>query len=293
MQLCVGAGSLRIVEEAAKLQVAQIVASRRQVDIGGGYIGLDQSGIVNLVRELSNGQTRVVRDHGGPLQGGTTDNGISSFDADVAAGFDILHIDVSALPKEKQPKTLLTLIDRYDSQIDFEIGGERDCQEWLTELMHHVFLAGCALPGSVIIEAGGHIWADRQCGFLQPPEKIKATANWFHKNGIKVKAHNMDWAGCRNQYDEILDYYNIAPEFGDVEVRAILTVLDHDVAMSVLDQAYQSMKWARWFKNDEGTWLERACCAIRYTMDQLPDLTPPQEAFVRNQIHAAIKKGQS
>ncbi len=291
MRLCVGAGSRRIVEEAAKLRVAQIVASRRQVDIGGGYIGLDQSGLVGLVRELSDGHTRVVRDHGGPLQGGTTDNGLASFDADVAAGFDVLHLDVSALPKIRQSRALLVLIKRYDSQIDFEIGGERDDQEWLTDLTHDVFEAGCALPESVVIEAGGHIWADRQCGFFQPPEKIKATTDWFHEHGIKVKAHNMDWAGCRNQYAGVLDYYNIAPEFSDIEVRAILTVLDHDVAMSVLEQAYESMKWTRWFNEDEGTWLERACCAVRYGMDELPELTPSQEAFVRSQIYAAIKRG--
>lgn len=291
MRLCVGAGSRRVVEEAAKLQVAQIVASRRQVDIGGGYIGLDQSSLVKLVRGLSGRRTQIVRDHGGPLQGGTQDDGIASFDADVAAGFDVLHIDVSALPREKQPRTLLGLIERYGSQIRFEIGGERDEQEWLSRLTRVVSSARYVLPETVVIEVGGHIWADRQCGFFQAPEKVETAIDWFHRNGIKVKAHNMDWAGCRNQYDDILDYYNIAPEFSDVEVRAILTVLDQDVAESVLHRAYASMKWRRWFGDDEGTWLERACCGVRYMLEELPVLTPSQETFVRSQIRAAIKRG--
>ena len=291
MRLCVGAGSRRVVEEAAKLRVAQIVASRRQVDIGSGYIGLDQRALVKLVKGLSGRQTRVVRDHGGPLQGGTEDDGVASFDADVAAGFDILHLDVSALPRDEQPETLLRLIDRYGSQIAFEVGGERDEQDWLSELTHAIFLAQCVLPETVVIEAGGHIWADRQCGFFQAPEKIKTATDLFHKSGIKVKAHNMDWAGCRQQYAKTLDYYNIAPEFSDVEIRAILTILDRDVALPVLYRAYDSMKWVRWFGDNEGTWLERACCAMRYTMDELPKLTLSQDAFVRSQIRAAIKRG--
>jgi hypothetical protein len=194
------------------------------------------------------------------------------------------------LPRHEQPKTLIALIERYGHQIAFEIGGERDDQEWLSELTHAVFAAHCALPATVVIEAGGHIWADRQCGYFQPPEKLQVTVDSFHGRGIKVKAHNMDWAGHRKQY-VALDYYNIAPEFSDVEVKAILTVLDERDATSVLNNAYDSMKWTRWFNDDQGTWLERASCAVRYTMDDLPELTESQDAFVRNQIHAAIKRG--
>ena len=113
MKLAVGAVSRRVVEEAAKLQVHQIVASRAQVNETGGYTGMTSRELVEIVKQQGNGKTEVVRDHGGPLQSGFNDDGIESLQDDVNAGFDGLHLDVCKLPRADQPKTLRALIKQF------------------------------------------------------------------------------------------------------------------------------------------------------------------------------------
>src|SRR5262245_14331805 len=106
--IAVGAVSQRVVMVAANLKVPQIVASRRQVNESGGYIGWTPEQLVVIVRELSGGVTDVIRDHGGPFQDGSDDDDWErAFDIDVAAGFDGLHIDVSKLPREEQVEELV------------------------------------------------------------------------------------------------------------------------------------------------------------------------------------------
>jgi hypothetical protein len=294
MNLCVGAASKRIVEEAANLQVHQIVASRRQVDIGGGYIGWDQKQLVEIVRQRSGGRTDVIRDHGGPRQGGKEDDGIESFDADVAAGFDGLHLDVCYLPRDEQVLTLISLIERYAPKVEtFEVGGERDDQDWLIQLVTLAYEVYQVKPPSyAVIEAGGHAWADRQCGELQSPWQVDIMTKFLHTLGIKSKAHNMDWVGNKCRYDGHLDAINIAPEFGTVEIDAILMTLQLHDAEELLEKGYTSLAWERWFREDEGTYLERAKCGIRYIIHDLGlVLNIHQEDFVRNAISESIMRG--
>ena len=137
MRLCVGAASRRVVEEAARLRVCQVVASRRQAgEFTPGYTGHTSATLVQAVKDLSGGATLVVRDHGGPYQNGDEDDDwTAAFDADVDAGFDVLHLDVSLLPRGEQPAELARLCRRYGGRIAVEVGGERDPQEHLGMLL--------------------------------------------------------------------------------------------------------------------------------------------------------------
>ena len=286
MQLCVGAASRRVVEEAAKLHVPQIVASRRQVNVQGGYIGLTPKALVNVVRDLSSGQTKVVRDHGGPGQGGFDDDGVYALGIDQAAGFDVLHLDVSALPTEDQPDALLRLMERFKGT-PVEIGGERNHQGELNRLMNTVLNAGHE-PRTVVVSSGMHIWADRQCGTPRHPSKVKAVTEYLFKIGITTKMHNADWVGDLERYVNSVMYCNIAPEFGAVEVDAFLITLNHD-GESVLRRAYATEHWRRWFHKNEGTWLERAKCSLRYIMTWPEfEVTPAVDTFIRERIRDAI-----
>ena len=134
MKLCAGAASRRVTEEAAKLRVAQVVASRRQVgEFAPGYTGYTSASLVQAVKELSGGATQVVRDHGGPYQNGDRDDDwAAALDADTDAGFDVLHLDVSALPWGEQPGELARLCGRYGGRIALETGGERDSRSTWT-----------------------------------------------------------------------------------------------------------------------------------------------------------------
>lgn len=296
MRLCVGAVSQRVVEEAAKLQVHQVVASRRQVDVGGGYTGYDQTTLVDTVKRLSEGNTKVVRDHGGPLQGGTDDDGRASLDADVQAGFDGLHLDVCQLPYDRQVTELLELLETYGNLgLTIEIGGEHDTQE------HNALLLGAALAFGVeidyaVVGFGSRVWADRQYGAPTYAGKLMLTSARANALGVKTKIHNVDWVGGRvANYAGTVDAYNIAPEFGAVEIDALLTVLNSDVAYGLLEFAHKSKLWTRWFNANEGTWFDRAKCALRYLQwsSEVQDVTLSHDAdqFVRMMIRDAIQRG--
>lgn len=295
MRLCVGAASRRVVEEAAKLKVHQIVASRRQVANPTGYIGLSPAALVRLVRELSGGATEVVRDHGGPLQGGFDDDGVEAFEIDVQSGFDGLHIDVCELPRDQQKARLLELCMRYALDVDVEIGGEHEHAAWNTELLKTVLAAGVR-PSYVVVGVGTHVWADRQIGQVHDVRGVHNAISYARKYNVRTKVHNMDWIGRRTQHQ--FDAYNIAPEFGQVEVRAILTMLPPDKATALLTYAYDTGRWQRWFDAHEGTYVDRAECAIRYLLDDLRIVelidgawSDERETFVRECIRAAIVNG--
>jgi hypothetical protein len=298
MELGVGAVSQRVVEEAAKLKVAQIVASRRQVNATGGYIGLNQRNLVELVHAMSDGATKVIRDHGGPRQGGTSDDGTSELDEDITAGFDGIHIDVSALPRADQLDTLRNLLTTYVNRIDhIEVGGEHDEQSWNDRIFE---VALPFRPAFMVVTTGTYAWADKQYGVLRTWKDIKRIVDTIHSYGVRAKAHNFDHIGDRRvRFGKVLDMYNIAPEFGMVEIDALLAVMRPSLAENTLMRAYRSNLWTRWFDagKDEGTFLERAKCALRYmlhTDEQIIDwtaLTDQRDAWVREQISQAIEQG--
>lgn len=298
MKLCVGAVSRRVVEEAADLDVHQIVASRRQVDVGGGYTGLDQESLVKEVRDRSF-VTRIVRDHGGPNQGPNEDDGLDSLRADVAAGFDAVHLDVCKVDRDLQEETLLALVDAV-GDTPYELGGEHEEQHWNDRLLRAVKRADRRLPAYVVVDTGAHIWADRQCGLLRDSRypTLVVTKHEAERRGIRTKAHNFDWVGGRERYARVVDAYNLAPEIAQVEIDAWLAVLSPEASRNLLTIAYRSKQWRRWFNEakNEGTWFERARCAVRYVLeapevkDVLATASYGQEGWVRARIRDAINK---
>lgn len=295
MKLCVGAVSKRVIQEAAALKVHQIVASRRQVDVDGGYTGYNQSDLVKVVHAASGGVTHVIRDHGGPLQGGTADDGIDSLEYDVRSRFDGLHLDVCELPKNQQKEQLLYLARRFGRQIDIEVGGEHDSQSWNDELLDVVVHEGI-VPRYAVVGAGTYVWADKQYGSLYHTSSFQYLTRHPRDYHIPTKAHNMDFVGNRKAYDSMINAYNLAPELGMVEVSAILQMMNYDSVCSLLLYAYESELWRRWFHDDEGTWNERAQCAVRYLLEDEKaksyiHFNDDQEDYVRGCIRDAIRRG--
>lgn len=297
MDLAVGAASRLVVEVAAELKVPQIVASRRQVDIDGGYTGLDQYKLVGLVKDLSDGDTQVVRDHGGPNQTSSSIPAGESFTADIRAGFDVLHLDVCKAGDRKTQIDVLThYLEMYRNEpVQFEVGDERGT------FGDNLMLARVAndlgiQPLHVVIDLGGFIHADKQYGSPKSFAAVSEMTDICHMIGSKSKAHNMDWAGDRMSYDGALDTYNVAPEWGNVEIDAWLRVLPGDAAMSLLDIGLRSKRWTRWFNHSEGTRFERARAGLRYLMDseEVRELLKPYETFryyVREEVRDALLVG--
>lgn len=297
MKLCVGAVSRRVVEVAAELNVPQIIASRRQVDIGRGYTGYDQEGLVKAVRARSS-TTKIVRDHGGPGMSGLavdTDDDVESFEADIAAGFDILHVDVCKLPDMEQGTALAQRLDKLANRVDVEVGGEHDSARHNMGLLRTAQMYTDRVVACVV-DTGGHIGADTQRGFLRPVKDVGIISSAIRGKGVEAKAHNQDWFGARLAYADVLDSYNIAPEFGQVEVEACLDMLEPKVAETLLVACYATNAWTRWFGALDGTWRQRATCALRYCMElpwaaNLLQFGYDRETYVREAIRDAILRG--
>lgn len=298
MKLCVGATSRRVVEEAAKLQVHQIVASRSQVEGDYGYSGFTPASLVDTVKKFSSGKTEVVRDHGGPEQGGRLDS-IDALHADVDAGFDGLHVDVCKLPYEEQTDALKHILnDLAGANVHFEIGGEHEPNDWNFALLE-VALAQGVVPKYAVAGFGSYVWMDRQCGRPVTVTHLENITRTNANNGVMTKIHNADWIGKRiKTYGDVVDAYNIAPELGCLEVDLLLSQLHGNAANDLLDYAYDSQRWHRWFKSDEGTWFDRAKCALRYLLNDPHVIALSEEFtsddgehFIRANIRRHILRG--
>jgi len=283
--LCVGAVSRRVVEMAILEGVHQIVASRAQVEDDHGYTGLTRQQLVDMACP-----TKIVRDHGGPMQGQAPDDGVESLERDIDAGFSALHLDVSKLPRHSQPDELRKLLERFGHRIPVEVGGEHDAWSH-TEVLEDIAHRTISRPFTLVIDSGGHIHADRQVGFIEKPPVIAARRRCTLGKWRTTKAHNADWIlpSIRKQF---ADFYNIAPEIALVETDALLMCLSRSDAYMLLEAAYTSGKWRRWFNKDEGTVYERARCAIRYIVSTYPlNLTSADEDLIRERIRDAIRLG--
>lgn len=299
MDLCVGATSRLVVEEAARLKVPQIIASRRQVNAAGGYTGMTQPELTQVVAELSGGATAVIRDHGGPFQGGDPSDlhWEDELDADVAAGFSGLHLDVSAVPRADQVALLQRLAGKYGSAggVAIQVGGERDSQAWLYVMLAAALEAGVR-PTHCVAALGGHAFGDRQCGEMISPQEARHITNSYHALGVSSVAHNMDFCD-RGKYASSVDAVNVAPELGVIETDAWLRAVPPAAAGELLRLGHESQRWLRWFPGAAGTRLERARCGLRYIWAALlPDLRqrdwyPLAEEYVRQEVRDAISAG--
>jgi hypothetical protein len=300
MKLCIGATSRRVVEEAARCRVHQIVASRSQVEGSYGYSGFTPESLVATVKKFSDGETEVVRDHGGPNQGGKQDY-LEALHADVAAGFDGLHLDVCKVPYEDQEGVLKHMLHEFaGAGVHLEVGGEHEPNEWNYQLLETTLAEGIT-PEYVVAGFGSHVWMDRQCGRPVTPSHLKQITLRNSRHNVSTKIHNADWIGQRvARYGDTVHAYNLAPELGCLEVDLLLSQLNGNASDDLLHYAYDSKKWRRWFSDEreEGTWFDRAKCALRYLLedDYVADISQEfmpsdGEDFIRKQIRLHIERG--
>lgn len=295
MKLCVGAVSRRVVEIAAELNVHQIVASNAQVNPDGGYTGITSKELVQTVKERSS-TTQIIRDHGGPRPGVNMIQATHELNADLNAGFTGLHLDVCQLSRADQPHALRTLYASFSGKCPLEVGGEHDEPDW-NSVLYDVVSTSVYPPTYAVVSMNTYAWADKNYGIPYAVDRMKYYVRDLHIRGIKTKAHNMDHvANRRETYGDILDAYNLAPEIGMLETELILQMLSPAVVTNLLNYAWNTKKWLRWFKENEGTWLQQAKCALRYLQTDPYVITEtkfgePEEKYVRQQIRDALMVG--
>ena len=326
--LGVGPMSVNCVDAAVELANEHeapmlLIASRRQIDseeFGGGYVNnwTTEEFARYVIDRDKKGKVLLARDHGGPWQSiKEKDAGLglrramesakSSYRADLAAGFQVLHIDPS-VDIHGQPdidEVLDRVFELYEycwsqaqqlrQEVIFEIGteeqsGSTNSQEELDYTLNEVqkFCIKYRLPKPtfVVIQCGTRVMEARNVGSFDSPirvaDEIPAEIQLpkmieiCNRYGIFMKEHNTDYLS-----DDALQWHprlgihaaNVAPEFGVAETRALLAILEKNDLRTLADRflqtAYNSNKWDKWMlKDTKATDRDRAIIAGHYVFSR-------------------------
>jgi hypothetical protein len=207
-----------------------------------------------------------------------------SYLADLEAGFQVLHLDPS-IDIHGEPnvdEVLDRLFDLYDycwthaqrlgQEVIFEVGteeqsGSTNTQEELDYTLNAI-LQFCKSnkipqPSFVVIQTGTRVMETRNVGSFDTPLRvmnelpaeiqIPKMIEICNRYGVMMKEHNTDYLS-----NEALQWHprlgihaaNVAPEFGVIETRALLDVLEanrlDEHAQRFLKLSYDSRKWEKW-----------------------------------------------
>lgn len=277
-----------------------MIASRRQIDseeFGGGYVNnwTTEDFARYVTDKDKKGKILLSRDHGGPWQSNkekdaqlglrrAMDSAKSSYRADIAAGFQVLHIDPS-IDIHGQPsvdEVLDRVFDLYEfcwvqaqqfkQEIIFEVGteeqsGSTNSQEELDYTLNAIkkFCTQNKIPQPtfVVIQCGTRVMEMRNVGSFDSPTRIvneipaeiqlPKMIEICNRHGIFMKEHNADYLS-----DEGLQWHprlgihaaNVAPEFGVAETKALVHVLESNglakYAERFLQISYESNMWGKW-----------------------------------------------
>lgn len=255
------------------------------------------------------GRLLLCRDHGGPYQSAgererrlsadeAMASALASYQEDIRNGFDLLHIDTSMdLDGVADDKVAIDrAVELYGQCADFartqgkevmfEIGFEdqgRDAndpfkfQELLDMALNHLRKANLPLPTFVVAQTGTKVVETRNTGGISVAPSavgvaVRALADVAERHGIALKAHNCDYlseATVSYLASKGVHALNVAPEFGVVETRAFVELLEELGLGTQLERflalAYGSGAWRKWMAKDTtASDYERAIIAGHY-----------------------------
>jgi tagatose-1,6-bisphosphate aldolase non-catalytic subunit AgaZ/GatZ len=301
-----------------------MIASRRQIDsveFGGGYVNnwVTEDFARYVTDKDKKGKILLARDHGGPWQSikekdeklglrRAMDSAKLSYRADIAAGFQVLHVDpsVDIHGSPDVDEVLDRVFDLYEfcwsqaqqagKEIIFEVGteeqsGSTNSQEELDYTLNAIkgFCARNKIPQPtfVVIQCGTRVMEMRNVGSFDSPIRVAneipaeiqlpKMIEICNRHGILMKEHNTDYLS-----DEGLQWHprlgihaaNVAPEFGVAETTALVNVLETNglanLAERFLKIAYDSNKWDKWMlDNTTATDRDRSLIAGHYVFSTL------------------------
>jgi len=300
-----------------------MIASRRQIDseeFGGGYVNnwTTEDFARYVTDKDKKGKILLARDHGGPWQSTkekeqkmglrrAMDSAKSSYRSDIAAGFQVLHIDpsVDIHGSPDVDEVLDRVFDLYEfcwsqaqqagQEIIFEVGteeqsGSTNSQEELDYTLNAInkFCSQNKIPQPtfVVIQCGTRVMEMRNVGSFDSPIRVAneipaeiqlpKMIEICNRHGIFMKEHNTDYLS-----DEGLQWHprlgihaaNVAPEFGVAETNALVNVFEKNglakLAERFLKIAYDSNKWDKWMlENTTATDRDRSLIAGHYVFSK-------------------------
>jgi fructose/tagatose bisphosphate aldolase len=238
-----------------------LVASRRQIEFNGGYVNnWNTRDFCKHVRELSD-RVILVRDHGGPGQGAQYDDGRLSMAVD-AMLMDIIHVDPWLEAQGFQHG--LEMTRRYvefchsiNREVKFEVGTEEKIYKYspdqldtmLRYLKSHLSTGAFEAIEYAVIQSGTVLFNGENQGEYDK-DRLLDMVSVCRRYRLTSKEHNGDFLSDQLIAEKFrlgLDSINIAPEFGTIETRAILGLLDDNQRDTFFNLCVRSGKWKKWF----------------------------------------------
>ena len=229
-------------------------------------------------------------------------NAKESFHVDIKSGFSIIHIDptenlTSDLTLDEMLNRIYELYDycfsvadEFKKKIHIEVcfGKEDGGISNLSEIQYAIKKIetfcnskNLPLPLFIVLKTGNHVLETKNIGIfeevidgkgVEEENEIKKMIEFCNQKGIMVKEHNGDYlTNHALQYHPKLGIHaiNVAPEFGVIETKAILSWLEKNnlnkYREEFLEISYNSGKWKKWMlPNTTTTKTDKAIISGHY-----------------------------
>ncbi len=243
-----------------------LIPSRRQVEIDGGYVNnWTTKDFCEYVRNKTN-NILLVRDHGGPLQGNTEDDGLVSFIEDCEY-FDVVQVDVWKKHKNyneglEATIEMIKLGHSKNPNLFYEIGTEEAIRPFSSEELDKLITdLKIRLPKEIypkikyaVIQSGTALKGNKNIGKYDNSRLIEML-EVVKKHQLISKEHNGDYIDDYILNDKFkcgLETINVAPEFGQLETQVILEEIGSDIELfeQFYRLCYDSKRWVKWVNED-------------------------------------------
>jgi hypothetical protein len=248
-----------------------LIASKNQIDHAGGYVnGWTTKEYMQYVGEMRKqypmAQVKICRDHCGPGFNGNHDlkDVYKTIEADIKAGFDLIHIDFCHYKgtkdeKLQESKKAVLHCLKMNPKIELEIGTDENMgtnyslpnlKEWEREID---FFQSFCTPTFYVVQTGSLVMEINQVGNFNKAFTGKV-AELIRSKGLKMKEHNADYLSKEDIRERagLVDAMNNAPQFGVVQTQTVLTrALIYGIKIEpFLDVVYKGGKWKKWMKDN-------------------------------------------
>lgn len=255
-----------------------LIASKNQIDYDRGYVnGWTTRSYVDychkLEKEYDRSRVYLCRDHCGPgfktganESFGSLDDTKATIKADIEAGFDLIHIDLSNAShlcdngKIDKSKELMTYARSLNPAIQFEYGKEDNAAnpkpQWKLLEKEIDSICEVARPVFWVYPTGSLVRGFKQVGTYKLFE-MGVLADILRARGIILKEHNADYLSAeeiklRRPFSGAM---NIAPQLGVVQTSFLL----HQCLIYGINTekwkgvVFDSQKWVKWMQGGPGS----------------------------------------
>jgi len=254
---------IRILAEHTKEYPLMIIASRNQVDFDSGYVCTTHE-LAAKVKAFRGDNLLLCRDHCGPYFS-DKDKGLPIADAivrckqtiqaDIAAGFDLIHIDVSRIP-ENQLSYATELIDftlSIKPDMLLEFGSEDNTGVDINSSIGRIesqleFLAKYHKNVKFFVTQTGSLTKDNQVGSFDVNRNHRVSLQ-LHNAGFLFKEHNADYfteSDIELRIKGGVDSLNIAPQLGKIQTDLLKEFSPENLWSKFADMVYSKNYWQRW-----------------------------------------------